>query len=230
MKKTVYLYDENGIYTGTYDAQESPLEPGIYIEPDLSTDIKPSHADKTWPKFVDNKWMTTPDYRGIVWAKSTGEQIIHAELGALPNTLTTIAKPCDGHYKWVGSAWVIDLVANKTAKTTEIKSACSFAIVSGIGSDALGSIYSYPTTQLDQANLTGLITSSMLPDSGDQYKFWCADSAGTWDRRSHTKLQIQAVGKAVVAHVIFQQEKYAQKLSEIEAAIDSETVNLISWG
>ncbi len=226
--KTVYLYDENGLYTGTYNAQENPARAGVFIEPDLSTDIKPVHAEKTWPKFVNGAWGSIPDNRGMVWDKATGAQVEHEELGDLPNNLTAIAKP-DGFYKWSGNTWVFDLAAAKTAKAAEIKSACASAIASGITSDVLGSAHSYPTTQLDQANFTSLITSSLLPGAGDKYIFWCADLNGIWERRIHTKLQIQAVGKAVVAHVIFQQEKYGQKLTEINEATDATALALIAW-
>lgn len=41
MKKTVYLFDESGGYLGPYKAQESPLEPGAFIVPTLSTDAPP---------------------------------------------------------------------------------------------------------------------------------------------------------------------------------------------
>jgi hypothetical protein len=40
--KIVYLFNEvTGIYEGSYEAQESPLEPGVYITPTASTDIAP---------------------------------------------------------------------------------------------------------------------------------------------------------------------------------------------
>ena len=39
--KLVYLYDENYVYAGTYNAQASPLEPGMYLEPVRSTSVNP---------------------------------------------------------------------------------------------------------------------------------------------------------------------------------------------
>ena len=121
------------------------------------------------------------------------------------------------------------LIRSKAAKTAEIKAACALAITSGVNSNALGAAHTYPTAQLDQANLNGLITSSLLLNAGDEYNFWCADIGGIWERRTHTKLQIQSVGQAVVNHVIFQQEKYAQKLIEIDTAT-AESLALIFWG
>lgn len=96
--------------------------------------------------------------------------------------------------------------------SAKMKNDTRIAIISGITSDALGSMHTYPTTQTDQNNLNGLITESLLPDSGDEYKFWCADSIGVWARRIHTKAQIRVVGKAVLAHVKAQQEIYEQNL------------------
>lgn len=42
--KTVYIYDDSGVYVGAYVAQESPLEPGNFIQPERSTDHPPPVA------------------------------------------------------------------------------------------------------------------------------------------------------------------------------------------
>jgi hypothetical protein len=76
------------------------------------------------------------------------------------------------------------------------------AIVAGIDFNGLH----YPTAITDQLNMAGLILESMLPGSGDEYKFWCKDSQGVWIRKIHTKAEIQAVGLAISAHVKAQQE------------------------
>lgn len=52
--------------------------------------------------------------------------------------------------------------------------------------------------------MSGIITETLLPGSGDEYKFWWGDIGGVWARWVHTKLQIQSVGKAVADHVKFQ--------------------------
>ncbi|WP_052166500.1 DUF4376 domain-containing protein [Methylobacter tundripaludum] len=117
---------------------------------------------------------------------------------------------------------------NQLDKTAEIKEAVGIAVISGITHEALGQPHFYPTTRDDQHNLNGLVTESLLPDSGDEYKFWCADVEGVWARRIHTKLQIWSVGKAVLGHVKTQQEKYEQKLTEI-AGSDPSSIGLIVW-
>lgn len=227
LMRTVYLYDKEGLFTHTYNAQQNPEEPGTFIAPDLSTDIEPPFIPKTYPKFVNGVWITIPDHRGAVWDVVTGISVAHIELGELPVGVTNIAKP-EGFYHFINGAWVFDLNAARFAKRAELKQAVSLLIVAGIVSDALGSVYNYPTGISDQINISGLITESLLPGSGDEYKFWCGDISGVWARRIHTKLQIQQVGKLVANHVKLQQDKYEQKLGEVEAA-NEESLALVVW-
>lgn len=56
-----YLFDENGKYTGEYNAQESPLEPGAFIFPEKSTLINP-------PSFLNNEFAV---FDGIAWRIET---------------------------------------------------------------------------------------------------------------------------------------------------------------
>jgi hypothetical protein len=39
--KTVYQYDATGAYVGTTDADESPLEPGVWLLPARTTETEP---------------------------------------------------------------------------------------------------------------------------------------------------------------------------------------------
>lgn len=107
----------------------------------------------------------------------------------------------------------------KELKKIEIQRAVQNAITGGIECDALGSVFIYPTATNDQINMTGLITETLLSSNdNDFYLFWCADMDGVWSRRSHTKLQIQIVGKKFASHIKFEQEKYAALLAEIAIA------------
>jgi hypothetical protein len=57
----VYVYDENGEFNHEYEAQESPLEPGVFITPILSTNIAPKYdPTKETVFFVDKKWKKVP--------------------------------------------------------------------------------------------------------------------------------------------------------------------------
>jgi hypothetical protein len=85
--KLVYLFDANGIYTGIYSAQQSPLEPGIFIVPELSTDIAPPGAAGTWPVFKNGVWVSEPDHRGETHYDANGNPVVIVDLGPVPLTL-----------------------------------------------------------------------------------------------------------------------------------------------
>lgn len=55
--KIVYQYDLAGMYTGQTDADESPLEPGVFHIPARCVEVAPpeSSGDK-WPRWNGAKW------------------------------------------------------------------------------------------------------------------------------------------------------------------------------
>lgn len=57
--KTVYQIDNSGLYVGETQADESPLEPGVWLMP-AKTVAQPPPSE--WP---DNKW---PRWNGRAWA------------------------------------------------------------------------------------------------------------------------------------------------------------------
>lgn len=117
----------------------------------------------------------------------------------------------------------------KADKRNDVKAACSAAIQAGIVCNALGTNHTYPTAPTDQQNLAATVLAAQVNGAaGELYKFWCADSGGAWARRPHTAAQILAVGEAVRAHVVAQQEHYEQKLIEIDQAT-AETISTITW-
>jgi hypothetical protein len=127
-------------------------------------------------------------------------------------------------------AWPLVELERQKAITREVmKAACSAAIQAGIVCNALGADHEYPTTLTDQQNLAATVLAAQVNGAaGEPYKFWCADSGGAWARRPHTAAQILAVGEAVRAHVVAQQEHYEQKLIEIDQAT-AETISTITW-
>lgn len=55
--KTVYQYDLAGIFIGLYDADESPLEPGVFLIPARCVEIAPPEANgDQWPRWNGSKW------------------------------------------------------------------------------------------------------------------------------------------------------------------------------
>lgn len=58
MSKTAYQYDYVGLYSGTTDADESPLEPGVFLLPAKCTFTQPSAEipDGQWPRWNGFQW------------------------------------------------------------------------------------------------------------------------------------------------------------------------------
>lgn len=62
--KTVYQYDLAGMYIGTTDADESPLEPGVWLIPARCVEIEP-------PAVTGSQW---PRWNGVAWQVITIQQ------------------------------------------------------------------------------------------------------------------------------------------------------------
>lgn len=59
MSKQVYQYDYQGMFVGIADADESPLEPGVYHIPARCAEVAPPEdwpADK-WPRWNGSAWV-----------------------------------------------------------------------------------------------------------------------------------------------------------------------------
>jgi len=201
--KTVYCFDrKNFAFTGTQEAQPSPLEPGKFLEPEDST-VKPV------PKFGANEipvyspavddWAIQPDFRGqTLFDITTGDAVEISEIGTPPANLaqTIPAK--------------VALKLAITAKLEDLSNACAKSITSGFISSALGSPYTYPSALTDQSNLIGAVTASLSPNIPASWliKFWCMDANGVWAFQDHTATEIQKV----LADGVVQREIYSAKL------------------
>jgi len=94
--KTVYLFDGiTGEYTGTYDAQESPLEQGVYIEPSDSTETAPPTAGVNQVAVFSNKaWVLDDDYRGqTIYDQTTGAPQEVTAIGPIPSGFALTPPP-----------------------------------------------------------------------------------------------------------------------------------------
>lgn len=120
----VYLYDDKTFeFTGSWDAQESPLEPGIFLTPSASTQIAPVAKSGYASIWNGNKWGYVEDHRGEVrYCTITGRPIEVTKLGEYPANTTDIAP--SKLEKWDGDKWVTDADAVKreaAEKKVELK-------------------------------------------------------------------------------------------------------------
>lgn len=77
----VYLFDEvSGELHSSFEAHESPLEPGVFLTPVNSTSIQPpsTKANETVIfSILDQAWSIVPDFRGqTFYDQTTGTEAI----------------------------------------------------------------------------------------------------------------------------------------------------------
>lgn len=118
----------------------------------------------------------------------------------------------------------------RRSREIELSAACAAAITAGITQDVTGEELFYPTTLPDQANLTAVVTLTLLgvPDDWTQ-DLTTRDAAGVWARRSHTAAQVRAVGRAVAAHVDACRARLADRRGALAAAGSSEEISAVVW-
>lgn len=109
-------HPDTGEYLNTTVADESPLEPGIFMIPALSTDVVPPTVKANEVAiFAAGSWSVVPDYRGqTVFDKATGAAVQITELGALAENLVVV-KP-----KPTKEQIAAQFAANQTAALTAV--------------------------------------------------------------------------------------------------------------
>lgn len=122
----IYNYDSMTFeYKGPSVADESPLEPGVFLIPAFATDIQqPTAEENEVAIFDENKaqWSITADYRSVnLWSKDTAKKV-SAAIGEKPEDINaTQVEPTVDYPKWdtASGAWVTDEVAKLSAQTAE---------------------------------------------------------------------------------------------------------------
>lgn len=82
-------------YLGESTADESPLEPEVFLIPANATRIIPPEiGENQTAVFENNEWVIKPDFRGkIYYNKSTRQQVIIDFIGNIPDTLQKTKPP-----------------------------------------------------------------------------------------------------------------------------------------
>lgn len=106
------FHADTGEYAGTADADESPLEPGIFHLPAAATfDAPPPPAAGMARVWNGTAWTQVEDRRGqAVWVKATGQRGAVTGLGPIAAEFTMIEPPSPRH-AWNGTAWSVDAAA-----------------------------------------------------------------------------------------------------------------------
>jgi hypothetical protein len=87
--KLVYVYDESGLFVGTYFAQEDPESPGDFIRPVLSTELPlPAVPDGFFARFDGEVWNILPIPAPEVPPPLTGNALIQSQIRQKEATVT----------------------------------------------------------------------------------------------------------------------------------------------
>lgn len=115
------------------------------------------------------------------------------------------------------------LAAEKSMKIAELEKSCESHIAAGFISSALGSSYTYGSSQQDQTNILGAKVA------GIDMLFTCADANGVKAQRMHTAAQLAQV---YVDGMVFLQIAYATldtRITAVNQAQSVEAVQGIVW-
>lgn len=126
----IYIADSAGVLTGPV---ELPVIPGLGIQVpsngiQLAAKLAKTATGKVWT-LVEGKPQQLADHRGTVYSIATGAEQQHADLGDLPEGLTTERRPSADH-SWSGNAWAFDAAlqaANRLALSASLCSAIDTA-------------------------------------------------------------------------------------------------------
>lgn len=99
-----------GEYLGPSSADPDPLDEGNWLIPahaylDAPPDAPAGYAAQRSED--GSAWQLVADLRGTVYSTATGAAQQHAELGELPEGLTSEPRPSADH-QWTGAAWAFD--------------------------------------------------------------------------------------------------------------------------
>lgn len=119
MEKTSSQLDAEGYFVGVVIADESPLEPGVFLIPGGAVDLPPpeARAGKRYRPNGLGGWDALDDNRGVQMflvssgAPYTSGQVVEGErydgTGPIPPWLTLSPRP-NAWSKWDGNTWIED--------------------------------------------------------------------------------------------------------------------------
>ncbi|QXE10790.1 MULTISPECIES: hypothetical protein [Pseudomonas] len=213
-EKIVYQTNHLGILVGAVKADESPLEPGVYMIPggcvETAPPLIPEHKAAWWN---GSAWQLVDYFGGVVvYNTATGEPRTLEGFEPVPAG-HTMNKPGPNQI-WRDGQWVDDidavLAALQDQKLQAIGAGCATYIAGGFNSSALGDVHRYSSAIDDQVNLN----AQVLLGVDDVYPCTGADQVLAF--RPHTIAQLQKV-----SHDLVRFRQAAQQCAEsLRQAVD----------
>lgn len=194
--KTVYQTSQLGLFTGITEADESPLEPGVFLIPGGCVETAPPSIPEHKAAHWNGQAWTLVDYHDglVVYSITNAEPLTITGMGPIPSGYTV--KQPGPDQVWKNGEWVDDTTAVLAKvhqqKLDEISASCAQYLEAGFDSAALGEAHRYGSSLEDQVNLTGLVFSGL--DS----TYPCIGSDGVRQFLTHSRDQLLQVNKDLV--------------------------------
>lgn len=160
-EKLVYQTDHLGIFIGAVAADESQLEPGVYLIPGGCVEAEPPSVPEHKAAWWNGDAWQLVDYFGgvVVYSTETGEPRTLEGFEPVPAGFT-MSRP-EPNQVWKKGKWVDDvdavLASLRDQKLQMIGAEFAAYIAGGFTSSALGEPYRYSSAIDDQVNLNGQV-------------------------------------------------------------------------
>ncbi len=227
---TVYQTDANGVFVGTTEADECPLEPGVWLIPGGCVEqAPPAPGPNQVAHWNGEQWRLTESFQGqTAYDQVTGESLLIEQPGPLPDGYTLQAP--GAQQVWQNGQWTADVPAQLQTRYREqvetINAVCEREILGGFVSAALGEQHHYDSAFADQLNLTSQL------QLGAAGSLACRDMAGVKAYRAHTIKQLKAAGADFNSHRLARLQKalsLKQRLADALAAEDLAALEAAVW-
>jgi hypothetical protein len=129
-----YQSDHDGFYVGEVDADESPLEPGVFLIPGGAVEeIPPPTVQNEAARLIGGKWEKVPDYQGVEYYDANGKKQRMDKRGEPLPPGSTMEEPADV----------------KAAREAEAARQATLAELNRIDMDSIRSLREYVASQAD---------------------------------------------------------------------------------
>lgn len=230
IEKLVYQTDHLGIFIGAVAADESPLEPGVYLIPGGCVEAEPPSVPEHKAAWWNGKTWQLVDYFGgvVVYSTETGEPRTLEGFEPVPAGFT-MSRP-EPNQVWKKGKWVDDvdavLASLRDQKLQMIGADFAAYIAGGFTSSALGEPYRYSSAIDDQVNLNGQVLLGL----DDVYPCYDVDQVLTF--RPHTIEQLQKVSLDLVRFrqaALQHAEALRQAVAKAEQDKNLKAMKAITW-